>query len=164
MTKPAAVDDAEMGAGADLHARLVELKQRFDASFAAPPPTAAGEREDVLMIALGGEPYRIRLREIEGMYLERAITALPSRAQHLLGVSDFHGELVAVYDFAALLGYPRGSRARYLLRSADASVAFAFERFLGHARVSAHEGAHAQSIIDIAKLVQKLASAAAEET
>ena len=152
-----------MSTGADLQARLVELKRRFDASFAAPPPTAAGEREDVLMIALGGEPYRVRLREIEGMYLERAIAAVPSRAQHLLGVSDFHGELVAVYDLAALLGYARGSRARYLLRSAQASVAFAFERFLGHTRSGAHEGVHAQSMIDLAKLVEKLTSAASGE-
>lgn len=152
--------------GADLQARLIELKQRFDASFAAPPPAAAGEHEDVLMIALGGEPYRVRLREIEGMYLERAIAAVPSRAQHLLGVSDFHGELVAVYDLAALLGYPGGSRARYLLRSAHASVAFAFERFLGHTRSTKHEGsfgAQAHSMIDLAKLVEKLTSAASGE-
>jgi chemotaxis signal transduction protein len=159
----------------DLQTRLVELKQRFDASFAEPPPAAAGEYEDVLVIGLGSEQYRVRLREIEGMYPERPLTEVPSHAPHLLGVSDFRGELVAVYDLAALLGYPRAERTRYLLRSSLRTVGFAFERFLGHARLlKQHTGnvadsleAHAQSIIDIAKLVdtleQQAASAASGE-
>lgn len=150
----------------DLQLRLDELRQRFDSGFAAPPPTAAGEHEDVLLIALGPDTYRVRLSEIAGMYVDRSITALPSRASHLLGVSDFRGELVAVYDLAALLGYPRAERRRYLLRSGRGAVGFAFERFLGHARVPKGE-ASAQSIIDLLELVGELertaAGAAAKE-
>jgi purine-binding chemotaxis protein CheW len=146
--------------GTDLRARLALLRERFDGSFADPPPSAAGEYEDLLGIALGSEQYRVRLREVEGLYLDRAVTPVPSALPHLLGVSDFRGELVAVYDLAALLGYPRAERTRYLLRSARQSVAFAFERFLGHLRLTAAEPGvghgHAQTIIDLTGLVERL--------
>lgn len=145
---------------ADLQLRLDALRSHFDAGFAAPPRAAADEHEDVLLIALGPDAYRVRLSDIAGMYLERSITPLPSRAPHLLGVSDFRGELVAVYDLAALLGYPRAERRRYLLRSARGAVGFAFERFLGHARVPKAVAA-AQSIIDLHELVGELERTAA---
>lgn len=152
-----------MSTSADLRGRLEQLRQRFDSSFADPPPTAAREYEDLLGIALGSEQFRVRLREVEGLYLDRAVTPVPSALPHLLGVSDFRGELVAVYDLAALLGYPRAARTRYMLRSARQSVAFAFERFLGHSRhsqptaaaPSARDG-HAQTLIDLTGLVEKL--------
>jgi hypothetical protein len=146
--------------GGELQRRLAELRQGFDSGFAAAPPEAAGEYEDMLLIPLGAETYRVRLRDIAGMYLDRSITALPSRAPHLLGVSDFRGELVAVYDLASLLGYPRSERRRYLLRGAHQAVGFAFERFLGHARVlrGAESG---QSIIDLDQLVGELERSAA---
>ena len=149
-----------MTTGADLRVRLELLRERFDSSFADPPPSAAGEYEDLLGLALGSEQYRVRLREVEGLYLDRAITPVPSALPHLLGISDFRGELVAVYDLAALLGYPHATRPRYLLRGAQQSVAFAFERFLGHVRLTAaergHAHAHAQNIIDITGLVERL--------
>jgi purine-binding chemotaxis protein CheW len=143
---------------ADLLARLALLRERFDSGFAEPPPSAAVEYEDLLGIALGAEQYRVRLREVEGLYLDRAVTPVPSALPHLLGVSDFRGELVAVYDLAALLGYPRAARTRYLLRSTRQAVAFAFERFLGHLRLTASElgQAQVQTIIDLTGLVERL--------
>jgi purine-binding chemotaxis protein CheW len=119
-----------------LSGRLDELKSQFDAAFAALPAARATEFEDLLSIAIGPERYMVRLSQVAGLYLDCAITALPSAMPHLLGVSEFRGELVAVYDLAAVLGYPRADRARFLLRAVHGSVAFAFDRFVGHVRLS----------------------------
>jgi chemotaxis signal transduction protein len=162
-----------VSAGRDLELRLQELRQRFDAGFAEPPPMAAEKFEDLLAIRLGAEQYLLRLREVETLCLERAVTPVPSRVPHVLGVADFRGELVAVYDLAALLGYPAAQRARYLLRSSQRPVAFAVEHLEGHVRLTLHSlsqvpstrarpgreqtlAAHAASIIDLTGLVSKL--------
>lgn len=148
----------------DLRARLSELKQRFDTAFADPPPSAAEELEDLLVIALGSERYLLRLREIEGLYLDRAITPVPSPLPDLLGVTDFRGELVAVYDLGALLGYPRTPVTRYLARMPSRGVGFAFARFEGHLRLAKQHReleAHAQAIVDLPGLVDRLEQQAA---
>ena len=152
-----------MTASPDLQARLGMLKQRFDQAFAAPPqPAAASDLENLLAVELAGVRYHLRLREIEGLYQGRAIAAVPSRSPHLLGVADFRGELVAVFDLSALLGGAPAVSPRYLVRCAQHAVGFAFERFDGHVRVSrqAPESAHAahalQSILDLPSLVRRL--------
>lgn len=153
-----------MTSSSDLRARLDELKLRFDTAFAEPPPGAAESFEDLLVIALAGERYLLRLREIEGLYLDRAITRVPSPLPDLLGVTDFRGELVAVYDLGALLGYPRAQAARYLARMPGRGVGFAFARFEGHLRLTRQRReleAHAQTIVDLPGLVDRLEQQAA---
>ena len=157
----------------DLRARLGELKQRFDTAFVDPPPSAADDFEDLILIAVGSERYLLRLREIEGLYLDRAITPVPSPLPDLLGVTDFRGELVAVYDLGALLGYPPSEAARYLARMPSRGVGFAFARFEGHLRLSkTRQGsspnqptreleARAQSIVDLPGIVDRLEQQAA---
>jgi chemotaxis signal transduction protein len=159
-----------MTASSDLHARVAMLKRRFDEAFAEPPPpSTANDLENLLAVELAGVRYYLRLREIEGLYQGRAIAAVPSRSPYLLGVADFRGELVAVFDLSALLGGAPATHPRYLVRSAQRDVGFAFERFEGHVRVSRQaqalaggsaEGAHAahvlQSIIDLPSLVARL--------
>jgi purine-binding chemotaxis protein CheW len=150
--------------GPDLRVRLSELKQRFDAAFADPPPSAADEPEDLLVIAVSSERYLLRLREIEGLYLDRAITPVPSPLADLLGVTDFRGELVAVYDLGALLGYPRTQATRYLARMPNRGVGFAFEHFEGHLRFAKQGGeleTHVQAIVDLPGLVDRLEQQAA---
>jgi purine-binding chemotaxis protein CheW len=153
-----------MTSSSDLSARLSDLRRRFDAAFADPPPSAAEDFEDLLVIAVGDERYLLRLREIEGLYLDRAITPVPSPLPDLLGVTDFRGELVAVYDLGALLGYPRTQSARYLARMPSRGVGFAFARFEGHLRF-AKQGreleTHVQAIVDLPGLVDRLEQQAA---
>ena len=155
---------------ADLEARLALLKQRFDSAFSAPPPPLAAEAvESLLALAVGAERHFLRLRDIEGLYLERTLTSVPSRAPHMLGVTDFRGELVAVFDLAALLTGARCTRPRYLVRSSQRPVAFAFEHFQGHVRVgrqsSQDVAAAPRSTIElpVARLERELAGNAAGE-
>lgn len=153
-----------MTSSSDLSARLSQLKLRFDSAFAEPPPAAAEEFEDLLVIALGSERYLLRLREIEGLYLDRAITPVPSPLPDLLGVTDFRGELVAVYDLGALLGYPRAQGGRYLARMPRRGVGFAFAHFEGHLRLTKQRReleARAQAIVDLRGLVDRLEQQAA---
>jgi chemotaxis signal transduction protein len=139
----------------DLHTHLAQLKQRFDGAFAAPPEAAPAPHEDLLAVRFGGERHCLRLREIDGMFLERAITPLPSSSPHVLGAADFRGELVAVYDLSTLLGGARAVQPRYLVRSRQRQLAFAFERFDGHLRVQQAQ-ATAHAIIDLNALVARL--------
>jgi chemotaxis signal transduction protein len=158
-----------MTATSDLQARVAMLKQRFDETFAEPPrPAGASDLENLLAVELTGVRYYLRLSAIEGLYQNRVIAPVPSHSPHLLGVADFRGELVAVFDLGALLGGPRSTQHRYLVRSAQRAVGFAFDRFEGHVRVSrkgqapleSSEGqpaAHVlQSIIDLPTLVERL--------
>jgi chemotaxis signal transduction protein len=122
----------------DRRARVSELKQRFEIAFSEPPPRprAQDDAEDLLALSLDSERYMLRLREVEGLYLDRTITPVPGAAAPQLGLADFRGERVKVYDLAALLGYPPIAQPRYLVRFASRPIGFAFERFEGHVRLS----------------------------
>ena len=116
--------------------RLLELRDAFDRSFGAPPPERAEDPEQLLAISLDGHPYALRLREVQGLYVDRRIRALPGSPPELLGLAALRGELCAAYDLASLLGYTRMEPPRYLVVGAGSGVAFAFGTLGGQVRVA----------------------------
>jgi purine-binding chemotaxis protein CheW len=81
-------------------------------------------------VRVAGDAYAIRLTEIGGLYADKRVIPLPTYAPNLLGVAGFRGQVVPVYDLAALLGYASRPAARWLVLAAGRDpVAFAFERF-----------------------------------
>ena len=64
---------------------------------------------------------------------------MPVSDARLLGIASFRGAIVPVYSLAVLLGHPPTPGPRWLVIAAEAPVAFAFELFESHLRVSADE-------------------------
>jgi purine-binding chemotaxis protein CheW len=107
----------------------------FDQTFAEAPRSDASPEDDFLAVSIGGDPYAIRLSEVAGLLSDRRVTWLPGSVTELIGLMSLRGVLVPVYDFRALLGYPRGAVPRWFLIAAATPVALAFDRFDGHLRV-----------------------------
>ncbi len=116
--------------------RAAELRLAFDRSFAAPPQADAAPQEDLLGIRLSGQCYAIRLSEITGLFADKAITRVPSEVPTLLGIAGFRGAILPVYGLDALLGHAVADAPRWLVVASGASIAFAFEGFDGHLRIS----------------------------
>jgi len=115
-----------------------QLREQFDRSFALAPTLPAAGSVKLLTIRSGGERYAIRLADVRGLYADRRILALPGPMPELLGVTSFRGQIVPVYQLAALLGHPAGAAPRWLvLVQASAPLAFAFEAFEAHICASA---------------------------
>ncbi len=125
------------------NSRLVEsvlaLRREFDLSFAQAPRMETEQRANLLAIRIGGDPYAIRVSDIGGIHADCHIMPLPTPIPELLGVAGFRGQIVPVYDLAALLGYARAASPRWLVllwqRESEA-VALAFETFEMHFSVS----------------------------
>jgi chemotaxis signal transduction protein len=114
-----------------------DLGRAFDAGFAAEPRTQRPVLEDLLAIAIDGQPYAVPLSEVAGVFKDRRVTALPSSAPGFLGVAGIRGSIVAVYDLPALLGHsPAASRRWLLLAKAAEPVGFVFDTFEGQLSVS----------------------------
>ena len=123
-------------AGLRLADRADELRRAFDHSFAAPVQIDTTPTEDFLAIRVGPEACALRLPEIVGLFADKKITRLPGRAPALLGIAGFRGAVMPVYDLSVLLGYPAAKTPRWLVIASGAPVAFAFEGFDGHLRLS----------------------------
>lgn len=116
--------------------RAKELRRAFDSAFAAPIATSVRETIDLIGIRVGGNAYAVRSTDIAGLHSDVAITPLPGPLPELIGLAGFRGALIPVYDLAALLGYP-GNGGRWMVRTKDRSVAFAFEELDAHFRIDA---------------------------
>ncbi|WP_181885477.1 chemotaxis protein CheW [Trinickia dinghuensis] len=107
------------------------MREDFDQSFARllaeDPPS-----ESLLAIRVGGDPYAIRIADIQGLHVDRHVVALPSARREFLGVVGFRGQIAPVYDLAAMLGYTRARpvmpRWMVSLRHRE-PIAFAFDAF-----------------------------------
>lgn len=114
---------------------VLALRREFDLSFAQAPRMATEQRANLLAIRIGGDPYAIRVCDIGGIHVGYHIMPLPTPVPELLGVAGFRGQIVPVYDLAALLGYARAAAPRWLVllwqREREA-VALAFESFEMH--------------------------------
>ncbi|HEX6277728.1 MAG TPA: chemotaxis protein CheW [Polyangiaceae bacterium] len=115
------------------------LREAFDRSFAEPsrprPP-----RTGVLAIRVGGDPYGVRLGDVDGLHRDKPVLRTPSGFSELLGLSGFRGAALPVYDLAALLGYPRAATPRWLVvAKGTPRIAFAFEAFEAHLGVERSE-------------------------
>ena len=115
------------------------LRLDFDQAYAQPQAPRAQDGEGLLAIALGGEPYAIRVAEIARLAAGRPLAPLPSAAASFMGLAGLRGELLPAWDLGALLGYaPLRGQPRWLASSATAPRwAAAFERFDGYLTASA---------------------------
>lgn len=116
--------------------RAEELRDAFDRSFVAPARIEEAAAADLLAIRIGSEACALRLTDIAGLFADKKITRVPGRAAALLGIAGFRGAVMPVYDLAALLGYPMAKMPRWLAMASAAPVAFAFEAFDGHRRLT----------------------------
>jgi purine-binding chemotaxis protein CheW len=123
-------------AASTISQRAVALRAEFDRSFANSPPARDEAREDMLAIRAGGKGYALRLAEIAGLFVDKAITPVPGAKGSLAGVAGFRGAIVPVHALEVLLGQSAGHSPRWLFVAAAAPVAFAFEAFDGQLRVS----------------------------
>lgn len=116
--------------------RAEQLRRAFDQSFEVASHRETTFTEDFLGIRVAEDPYAIRLSEISGLFLDKAITRLPGSASGLVGVAAFRGAIVPVYDLRVLLGYPESGPPRWLaLAVAPTPLGLAFDKFEHHLRV-----------------------------
>jgi purine-binding chemotaxis protein CheW len=127
------------GPGEGLTAKVEALRSAFDRSFAEPVAGAGPRMEHLLTIRVGGLPFAVRLSEAAGIFTGWAVVPLPGPRTELLGIAGHRGDLIPVYDLAALLGVetPAGSGRPgcFVLAASTEPVAFAVDRTDGHVRV-----------------------------
>lgn len=117
--------------------KLAALRRDFDQSFAVPAGGPRPSQLDFLAVRVGGDPYAIRLSEVQSLHADRKLVPAPSLLPELLGVCGFRSVLTPVYDLAQLLGYGACLTARWLVVAHSAApIAFAFGDFQAHLRVS----------------------------
>ncbi|GAA0503734.1 hypothetical protein Ade02nite_35510 [Paractinoplanes deccanensis] len=117
--------------------RRDRLRADFDRSFAEPVRSHDTEHVELLVIRAGGRPYAISLSQTSGLHPDRPVTPLPGPQPALLGLAGFAGQVVPVYDLAALLGHPVGERPRWLVLAAGTpALGLAFHDLDGHVRVA----------------------------
>jgi chemotaxis signal transduction protein len=126
--------------------RADQLRAAFDHEFALPHGTPAADDTELLAIRIAGEPYALRRADLAGLFAGKVITPLPGEVPALLGIGGFRGALVPVYDLRVLLGANATGVPRWLVTTAAAPVALAFDGFETFARVSGdavvgHDGA-----------------------
>jgi chemotaxis signal transduction protein len=119
--------------------RVAEMRLAFDRTFADRVHFDTTAAENLLAIRVGVQPCAIRLSEITGLFADKKITRVPGGGAALLGIAGFRGAIVPVYSLQILLGQSgdqSGSRTpRWLVITAAAPVALAFEAFEGQLRV-----------------------------
>jgi chemotaxis signal transduction protein len=140
------------------------LREEFDASFAAAAAVPVAHR-DVLEIVIGGDRHALLVSEIAGIFVDRAITQVPSRRPDLVGIVGFRGAVVPVFDLAAILGYTAAVTPRWMVLVSAAPIALAFDRFAGHVRVPRSEVSDAVvidgqpvSLIAVASIARSITS------
>jgi chemotaxis signal transduction protein len=146
------------GQPSSLADRAGALRLAFDRSFAQEARRDTTPMENLLAFHLGSEPYALRLSEIGGLFVDRKITPVPGDAASLLGIAGFRGSVVPVYDLHALLGRPASETPRWLAVVAGASVAVAFETFVGHLRVPREAIMRREAGQQASRLVREFAS------
>jgi chemotaxis signal transduction protein len=112
------------------------LRREFDATFALPRGEGTRADADYLLIRAGGKPYAIALAEVGGVLADVAVTRVPSPVTGLLGIAGLRGEIVPVFELAALIGgtgTPEPGRW-ILLRAGAAPIGFSFGVLEGHVR------------------------------
>ena len=91
------------------------LRQEFDRAFAQPLGGVEQTWDTLISIRVREDPFALRLSEIAGLFVDRAVTPMPTPFLDLLGVTGFRGAVIPVFDLGAILGYaaatgPRANR------------------------------------------------------
>ena len=117
--------------------KLLLLREEFDRSFAQAERAERPEQLDFLSLRIAGDPYAVRLSEIQSLHVSRKVVLAPSPLPALLGMAGFRGVLTPIYDLGQLLGYQAEPSAKWLVIARSAApVAFAFATFEAHLRVT----------------------------
>lgn len=111
-----------------------ELRQAFDAIFAAPPPPPPPPTVALLLVRAGGELVAVKRTELTGFVRGEAIMLTPGRSPAFVGLAGLRGGLYPVWSLALLLGRPAasaGAASWLLLAEASGATlcAFACEAF-----------------------------------
>jgi purine-binding chemotaxis protein CheW len=143
---------------ATLEARAAALRAVFDRSFALPPAEASEDRIDLLAIRVAGTAYAVRAHQLAGVVARPAVTPVPSRAAHLLGLAGVRGAIVPVFSLASLLGHgdARTPPGWLLLCHADELIGLGcagLERYLRAPRSSFHAEAPTPGVRGLAREV-----------
>jgi chemotaxis signal transduction protein len=111
-----------------------KLRREFDLAFRDPRAGVVERSEDFLAVRIGGDPFAIRVLDIAGLYVDRAIVPMPSTRPALLGLARFRSAIAPVFDLRVLLGYPPGAASRWLIVvRAPELVGLSFDLFESHA-------------------------------
>ncbi|MBB3121764.1 chemotaxis protein CheW [Pseudoduganella violacea] len=115
------------------HRSAQTLREQFDRGFALALAPPVGGSLNVLIIRIGSERFAVALPDIQGLYVDRTILALPSPMPELLGVANFRGQIVPVYQLASLIGKTGAAAPRWMVLVQErAPLAFAFDAFEAH--------------------------------
>jgi purine-binding chemotaxis protein CheW len=132
------------------------MRREFDGTFALPAVTAADPGELLLGVGVAGAPFALRLEGLVAIADHARVTKLRTGRGGALGVSNFRGAIVPVFDLAWFLERQEPAPAAYLA-IADRSdpIAFAFHTLDGCWRAAPeHRRAAVESVDWIVETVQ----------
>lgn len=111
-----------------------ELREAFDRSF-GDAHVESPLQQDLLAIQVAGLPHALRASEIDGLFVDRIVTPLPSRQPGLIGIASFRAVVLPVFDLAILLGHPASGTPRWTVVAGRGSFALAFDTFDAYLRM-----------------------------
>jgi purine-binding chemotaxis protein CheW len=112
---------------------LERLRRDFDEAFTRPRGEVAAPGERLLSLALGEERFVMAVADLAGLVPAPRSVPLPGAPRALVGLAGLRGELVPIYDLAALLGLASGGPPTWLALYEPAQpIAFGFDTLLGH--------------------------------
>jgi chemotaxis signal transduction protein len=119
-----------------LSASLDEIREAFDATFAAAPPDDRQEDVPLLAIRVGNDAVALRVHDTLGLLKAGRIVPVPSGRAELLGITGVRGAVIPVYSLARLTGRAEGESTPWIvLAGAGERIGLAFAEFQGHLRV-----------------------------
>lgn len=124
----------------NLTERLNQIRSAFDDAFALPLEADTEEHLQVLIFGIAGRRFGFRMAGLSAIQKLPAITPLPGQKPPLMGIVAVSGELIGVFDLAALLGSEERGPSRgwiALLDHGKGRIALFFEMLIGTRRVKA---------------------------
>lgn len=105
------------------------LKDRAQAlAQAGAAANQSGDALEVLVLRLGEERYAVELRYLHQVVSHPRYTPVPGSSPMLLGVMNFHGEILPVFDLRTALGRPGNASGGLLPASSSSQVIVLGER------------------------------------
>jgi len=88
-----------------------------------------GDTVSALLVQLGGETYGLPMESLTAVYTGHTIIPVPCVPPFIAGIANIRGEIMPVFDLAALLKLPSEETKQALIvaSSNDTSVAFCVE-------------------------------------
>lgn len=118
-------------------ALLDQFRAEFDRGFACPARRETADAVGLLGFGAGDGIYAAYLHDVAAIREFRTVTRVPGRRSGFEGLAAVQGQLLAVYDLAALLAATRGtSTPRWLLLCReDLHLGFAVDRVDGYMQI-----------------------------